>query len=128
MRVTVTEDLRPFVKFVGRTTRGGDSAATFFNQAENRITKLRVGEPFSLAGVSGEVLEIGRDTLEFARDGRRYRLAIGQSLADAVDLGEQTAAVAAEAEPEAEEPEGSGPAAPRPGAGDEETFAPAGSD
>ncbi|MEM9701385.1 MAG: hypothetical protein AAF907_02925 [Planctomycetota bacterium] len=87
VRVTVREDLRPFVKFVGRTTRNGDAVATLFNQAENRITRLRVGDPFSLAGVTGEVLEIGRDTMAFSRNGRRLQLDLGRSLADAVDRG-----------------------------------------
>ena len=87
--ITVTEDLRPFVKFVGRTTRNGDAVATLFNQAENRITKVRVGDRFSLVGVEGVVLAIGRDTLDYARGGRRYRLSLGASLADAADRGER---------------------------------------
>ena len=89
VQVTVTEDLRPFVKFVGRTTRNDDAVATLFNQAENRITKVRVGDRFSLVGVEGVVLAIGRDTLDYARGGRRYRLPLGASLADAADRGER---------------------------------------
>ncbi|MFH5806344.1 putative Ig domain-containing protein [Alienimonas sp. DA493] len=103
VRVTVTEDLRPFVKFVGRVTRNGEPVATLFNQAENQITKLQPGDPFTVVGVEGEVLEIGRDTMEFARDGRRYRLALGASLADAIDRGALDPA-APSAEPSTEPP------------------------
>ncbi|QDT17571.1 putative Ig domain-containing protein [Alienimonas californiensis] len=87
VRVTVTEDLRPYVKFVGRVTRNGEPVATLFNQAENQITRLEPGDDFALAGIEGRIVEIGRDSLEYRRNGRRYRLPLGASLADAVDRG-----------------------------------------
>ena len=82
VRVEVSEDLRPFVVFAGRTTRNGDTRALLFNRAENTDAYLKPGRPFEIAGVSGVVETITRDTLTYTRDGVRYRLRLGETLAD----------------------------------------------
>ena len=89
--VTVTEDLRPFVRFVGSQNRGGKTA-WFFNQAEGTNTYLREGEEFDLVGVAGTVRGIDRDSFEYDRSGRRWRVRLGEFLSDAKDLGEAPAA------------------------------------
>ena len=111
--VTVTEDLRPFVRFVGSQNRGGKTA-WFFNQAEGTNTYLREGEAFELVGVAGTVREIARDSIEYDRAGRRWRVRLGEFLSDAKDLGEAPAAegspATADAAADAEPAAGEGPA------------------
>ena len=85
--VEVREDLRPFVKFVGSLGEKPTRRAWMFNQAENANVYLRTGDPFEIAGVSGEIREIANDTLLMERNDRLYRLQLGQSLAQAADVG-----------------------------------------
>ena len=85
--VTVTEDLRPFVKFVGYNQIGERPRALVYNQADDTSSLLAPGDGFDIASVRGTVREVGRRTLTLERNDRLYEVELGQSLAQAKDVG-----------------------------------------
>ena len=103
--VTVTEDLRPFVKYVGFNAIGEEPRALVYNQADDRSSLLAPGDGFDIAGVKGVVRSVERRTLTVERNDRLLSMDLGQSLAQARDVGPAAAGDAAP-EPDA------GPAPP----------------
>ena len=91
--VDVREDLRPFVKFVGSRAYyapGGDEpepVADLYDQANDRTAAVRPGDAFNLGEVRGVVREIGMRTLTIERNDRLLTLEVGQSIAQARDVG-----------------------------------------
>ena len=85
--VTVKEDLRPFVKYVGFNEIDGDPRAMLYNQAEDRTVRLAPGDDFDVADVRGVVRSIEPRSMTLERNDRLFELELGQSLSQARDLG-----------------------------------------
>ena len=81
------EDLRPFVKFVGYNQIGEEPRALIYNQADDTSSLLAPGDGFDMADVRGTVRVVGRRTLTVERNDRLFELELGQSLAQAKDVG-----------------------------------------
>ena len=87
VKVAVKEDLRPFVKFVGYNQIGEEPRALVYNQADDTSSLLAPGDGFDIADVRGTVRVVGRRTLTVERNDRLFELELGQSLAQAKDVG-----------------------------------------
>lgn len=97
VQVEVTEDLRPFVKYVGYNAIGEEPRATLYNQADDTSLLLAPGDEFDIAGVKGVVRSVGPRALVVDRNDRLYELDLGQSLTQARDVGPSEAAAEADA-------------------------------
>lgn len=76
----VEDDAAQFTVFTGVVVRDGESEAWFYNRLQDTTTKLRVGATLTVANVTGDIQELGKDYLILQQGEQRSRLELGQNL------------------------------------------------
>ncbi len=75
-------DPRQFVYLVGCVAIGPECEAWLYDRLANQTYRLRAGDTLDVAGVQGRVIMVAEEGVTFESGGRRYRILLGENLAN----------------------------------------------
>ena len=90
LMLNVQDDLAQFTKLTGYFAKDNDHQAIFTDQSRGKERRLRVGETFTVADVTGTITLIASKYLIFTSGDDLLRLELGQSLREATPQPNET--------------------------------------